>query len=83
MNNTILTRSSNRSEVTPKEYVVTLLTVDTDEYGAPWERTMNVIWDMGVIPNWHDWLKAFNELESEPYSLFEVIEVDPTAKDEI
>ncbi|MGL5807325.1 MAG: hypothetical protein ACRC11_18120 [Xenococcaceae cyanobacterium] len=66
-----------------KEYVVTVLTLETDEHGAPWERKMNVVWDAGITPDWDSWLASFNELEDEPYQIDKVKEVDPDALEEM
>lgn len=71
------------AHVALKEYVVTVLTLETDEYGAPWERKMNVVWDAGITPDWDSWLASFNELENEPYEIERIKEIDPNLEDEI
>ncbi|MGL5877607.1 MAG: hypothetical protein ACRC2V_07495 [Xenococcaceae cyanobacterium] len=64
-----------RSQVATKEYVVVLLTTEADEYNAPTERTVNVVWDAGIIPDWVDWLKLYVQDEQEEYQIDEIIEV--------
>ena len=57
------------------EYLVTLETVETDEYGAPWERKVAVRFDGDV--NWDNWLEHFNHLECEEYRIVSVQESTP------
>jgi hypothetical protein len=71
-----------RSQVAPKEYVVTLETIETDEHNAPWSHQVNVVWDAGIIPDWDYWLKLYTE-NDEPHRIGEIIEVDPNHIDEM
>ena len=57
------------------EYLVTLETVETDEYGVPWERKVAVRFDGDV--NWDNWLENFNHLECEEYRIVSVQETNP------
>jgi hypothetical protein len=81
--NSVTQTKQTRSQVLPKEYVVIVHTVDTDEHGAPWGRAINVVWDAGITPDWEDWMENFNSLEDEPYELKRVVEVDPSHVDEM
>ena len=73
----------SQSVTKSKEYVVVLLTTEVDEYGAPWERKVNVVWDAEIIPDWDYWLKLYVQDELEDYRIDKIIEVDPDAEYEI
>jgi hypothetical protein len=84
---TMISRSSEKRshdsrstfELQPKEYFVTLVTTEVDEYGAPWEHKVNVVWDAGIIPDWDYWLLLYNQDEKEVYRIDKIIPVDPEA----
>jgi len=64
---------------TARDYAVTLLSIDTDEDGIPYERQVGVLWDEGVVPNWEEWLEDFNRLEGEEYILVSAVDVTEKA----
>ena len=55
-------RSCHPVALPKKEYAVILETIETDEYGAPFESQVIVEWDADVPIDWNSWL-AWYEYE--------------------
>jgi hypothetical protein len=57
------------------EYVVTLVSLETDDQGAGFARTVAVSVDPGIRPDWNYWLDHYCELEGVRYSVLDISEI--------